>query len=78
MVKLVEESGLQIVYLPPYSPALNATEEFWAVSKSKVKAKRLSANDDLAMRVRAAWQQITTQSYQRFCRHESQFVEPCS
>lgn len=77
MLKVVEESGLEIVYLPPYSPALNAIEEFWAVCKSKVKAKRLTAIDDLSMRVNEACQEITTKSYQGFCRHASRFIEPC-
>lgn len=41
MQLLVALSGLQLVFLPPYSPSSNAIEEFWSVCKSKVKTSCL-------------------------------------
>lgn len=74
---LVALSGLELVFLPPYSPALNAIEEFWAVCKSKVKRSNLSKKEQLTPKVREATQHIALESYEGFCRHASSHFELC-
>lgn len=34
---LVTLSAVELIFLPPYLPELNAIEEFWSVDKTKVK-----------------------------------------
>ena len=34
------ERGINILYLPPYSPQLNPIENFFSIVKSKIKASR--------------------------------------
>lgn len=35
--KLIENSGCQLLFLPPYSPDFNPIEKFWANLKAKIK-----------------------------------------
>ncbi|KAI5969027.1 hypothetical protein CANMA_001939 [Candida margitis] len=51
---LVASSGMELVFLPAYSPSLNAIEEFWSVCKAKVKRSNLSRKEQLTPRVREA------------------------
>lgn len=37
---LVEAAGCTLLPLPPYSPDLNPIENYWAILKKKIKAKR--------------------------------------
>ncbi|KAI5970613.1 hypothetical protein CANMA_000354 [Candida margitis] len=74
---LVASSGMELVFLPAYSPALNAIEEFWSVCKAKVKRSNLSRKEQLTPRVREATAKITLESYQGFCKHASSFIPYC-
>ncbi|RLV92537.1 hypothetical protein JA1_003068 [Spathaspora sp. JA1] len=74
---LVASAGLQLVFLPPYSPCLNAIEEFWAVCKSKVKRSNLSKREELTPRIREATSKITVESYEGFCSHAREHIQPC-
>jgi transposase len=37
--EIVEESGCELLYLPPYSPDLNKIENWWAVLKTGMKQR---------------------------------------
>lgn len=74
---LVALSGLELVFLPPYSPGLNAIEEFWSVCKSKVKRSNLSKKEQLTPRVKEATENITLDSYKGFCRHAARHIDLC-
>ena len=74
---LVALSGLELVFLPPYSPGLNAIEEFWSVCKSKVKRSNLSKKEQLTPRVKEATENISLDSYKGFCRHASRHIDLC-
>lgn len=39
---IIMKRGYTPVYLPPYSPELNPIEQFWAITKAKVKRGKLS------------------------------------
>ncbi|KAI5965432.1 hypothetical protein CANMA_003402 [Candida margitis] len=74
---LVASSGMELVFLPPYSPALNAIEEFWSVCKAKVKRSNLSRKEQLTPKVKEATAKITLESYQGFCRHVNDHMQHC-
>ena len=74
---LVAESGLELVFLPPYSPGLNAIEEFWSVCKSKVKRSALNKKEQLTPKVMEATSKISADSYGGFCRHAGDHVQLC-
>ncbi|ALF55873.1 DDE endonuclease [Nostoc piscinale CENA21] len=46
IASFIEATGCQVVYLPPYSPALNRIEKCWAWLKSRVR-KLLPKSDNL-------------------------------
>lgn len=74
---LVALSDLELVFLPPYSPCLNAIEEFWAVCKSKVKKAKVEKKEGLTLAVCESVNQISIESYEGFCRHASKYIEYC-
>ncbi|KAI5965434.1 hypothetical protein CANMA_003404 [Candida margitis] len=74
---LVASSGMELVFLPPYSPALNAIEEFWSVCKAKVKQSNLSRKEQLTPRVREAAAKITLESCQGFCSYANDHIQYC-
>lgn len=37
ITQMCEEAGVKLIYLPPYSPDLNPTEEFFAELKNFIK-----------------------------------------
>ncbi|KAI5952225.1 hypothetical protein CANMA_005068 [Candida margitis] len=74
---LVASSGLELVFLHPYLPGLNAFEEFWSACKAKVKQSNLSRKEKLTPRVREATAKITLESYQGFCRHANDHMQHC-
>lgn len=74
---LVALSGLELVFLPPYSPGLNAIEEFWSVCKSKVKRSALSRKEQLTPKVMDATSRVSIESYDGFCRHANDHIQLC-
>ncbi|EEQ40196.1 hypothetical protein CLUG_04324 [Clavispora lusitaniae ATCC 42720] len=74
---LVASSDLELVFLPPYSPCLNAMEEFWAVCKSKVKKAKVEKKEGLNLAVCESVNSISIESYEGFCRHAGKYIEYC-
>jgi len=35
--ELIENSGCELLFLPPYSPDYNPIENYWAILKSKIR-----------------------------------------
>ncbi|CEP13855.1 hypothetical protein [Parasitella parasitica] len=48
MKRKIEGRGYKVMYLPPYSPELNAIENFWAVVKGKMKRENLMTEETLS------------------------------
>ena len=65
-VELIESMGALVIFLPPYSPDLNAVEEAFSCVKSYLKANEavLQVTDDIEGVVTAAFATITTQQCQ--------------
>ncbi|KAK4513534.1 Lanosterol 14-alpha-demethylase [Mucor velutinosus] len=51
MIRKIECRGYRVMYLPLYSPELNAIENFWALVKSKMKRENLVTEETLSQRI---------------------------
>jgi transposase len=76
--KLVEDTGVILLYLPPYSPDYNPIEEAFAKVKSTLKAleTEMQHTDDIEMIVCAAFSTITTQDCIGWIRHAGIYNGP--
>lgn len=74
---LVENNGLELVFLPPYSPDLNAIEEFWSECKSRIKKSPLIRNELSISTVKLVLNKIPIESYDDFCKHAGDYVQLC-
>lgn len=60
--------NISLLYLPPYSPELNAVERLWGYLKSHYLSNRAYADyDDLLNACRDAWNQITADQFCTIC-----------
>ena len=57
---------MELVFLPAYSPILNAIEEFWSVCVAKVKRSNLTRKEQLTPRIIETTAKITLESYRGF------------
>lgn len=48
MIRKIEGSGYRVMHLPPYSPELNAIENFWALVKRKMKRENLMTQETIS------------------------------
>ena len=76
--KLVEDTGVIMLYLPPYSPDYNPIEEAFAKVKSTLKAleTEMQHTDDIDMLVCAAFSTITAQGCMGWIRHAGVYNGP--
>lgn len=74
---LLENNGLELVFLPPYSPDLNAIEEFWSECRSRIKKFVLSKNKALTSTVKESVGKIPIESYDDFCKHAGDYAQHC-
>ncbi|XP_003870150.2 hypothetical protein CORT_0E04330, partial [Candida orthopsilosis Co 90-125] len=70
-------SGMELVFLPAYSPILNAIEEFWSVCVAKVKRSNLTRKEQLTPRVKETTVKVALKSYHGFCRHANNLIKHC-
>ena len=73
--KYIEYLGYKCVYLPTYSPELNPIEQFWAVSKSKVKRHRFLQEDTLSKRIAEACGSLRKRGEKSFQRFRFAFLQ---
>lgn len=74
---LITARGYQCVYLPPYSPELNPIEQFWAVTKSKIKRCALLDDETLTIRITDACAQVSLNDMNGFIRHSVSRFDDC-
>lgn len=67
--QLLQASGHQLLYLPPYSPDLNPIENMWSKVKSILRTLKARTFDELLNAVKIALSEITTTDCQGFFRH---------
>ena len=60
--------NITLLYLPSYSPELNAIERLWAYLKSHYLSNRAYSNyDDLLNNCRDAWNRVTPEQFRTIC-----------
>jgi transposase len=67
--EMLKDAGIELIFLPPYSPDFNPIEEVWSVVKSvfrKLEAKNIS---DYVDALKLAIKAITPEKLQGFFRH---------
>lgn len=63
--------NISLLYLPSYSPELNAIERLWGYLKSHHLSNRVHADyDDLLNTCRDAWNRITPEQFCTICHSE--------
>lgn len=63
--------NISLLYLPAYSPELNAVERLWEYLKSHYLSNRAYADyDDLLEICTAAWNQVTLEQFCSVCHSE--------
>lgn len=46
--ELIEAAGCKLLYLPPYSPDFNPIENYWAITKNRLKSKKFKYKNILS------------------------------
>ena len=67
---LLEQAGVQYLYLPPYSPDLNPIEKMWSKLKAFLKKAKVRLLEKLPDAVRAVFKTISSHGcsgWFRFC-----------
>ena len=67
---LLEQAGVQYLYLPPYSPDLNPIEKMWSKLKTFLRKAKVRLLEKLPDAVRAAFKTISSHDcsgWFRFC-----------
>ncbi len=77
MVRKIEASGYRVMYLPPYSPELNAIENFWALVKRKMKRENLMTEETISQRIADACNNVRVSDLRGFCSHSKRHISYC-
>ena len=54
-VALIESTGAEVIYLPPYSPELSPIENMWSKIKTSLRAFAARTNDDFQQAIKTAF-----------------------
>jgi transposase len=69
IARLLENAGMELRYLPPYSPDLNPIELMWAKVKSILRGAKARAEEELYTAIANALKQITPSDTRGFFCH---------
>ncbi|KAG1396024.1 hypothetical protein G6F60_009883 [Rhizopus arrhizus] len=77
MIRKIEGRGYRVMYLPPYSPELNAIKNFWAIVKRKKKRENLMTEETLSQRIADACNNVRVSDLCGFCGHSKHHITYC-
>lgn len=69
IARLLENAGMELRYLPPYSPDFNPIELMWAKVKSILRGAKARVQEDLISAIANALAQITSSDTRGFFYH---------
>lgn len=69
IIELIESTGVQILFLPPYSPELNPIELIWAKVKNSLKKATITSLEKLYEAIAQALETITSTDAQNCFEH---------
>src|SRR5438309_9597684 len=58
---LIAQAGVQVLFLPPYSPDLNPIEKMWSKVKQHLRSAEARTEQQLLQRIGAALASVTAQ-----------------
>ena len=70
---MIEETGAQVLFLPPYSPQLNLIEYCWAKEKQVIKRKKPREKEELDQAWFQALQFIDPQLTHQYIKHANSY-----
>ncbi len=73
--KLFEDAGIELRYLPPYSPDFNPIELMWAKAKNFLRAVKARTQEQLYDAIAYSLEQITQKDIQGFFRHCNVYIK---
>jgi len=68
-IQLIEAQGVQLLFLPPYSPDLTPIEKMWSKVKEFLRKAKARTHESLLTAIAQALASITPQDAQGFFRH---------
>jgi transposase len=77
IIRKIEGRGYRVMYLPPYSPELNAIENFWAIVKRKMKRENLMTEETLSQRIADACNNVRVSDLRGFRGHSKRHITYC-
>ncbi len=66
---LLEQAGIELLYLPRYSPEFNPIEQVWAKMKERLKARAARTLEALEAELKLALEAITAKDAKGWIRH---------
>ena len=69
----IENAGLKLLYLPPYSPDFNPIEEMWSKIKAVLRKLKVRVLSDLPAAIQSAFSHITCEDCQGWFRDAGVF-----
>lgn len=73
----LDELGIRVLFMPPYSPELNPIEETWSVVKNKLRQRKARTIVDYVDSMTEAKECITPKKCEGFFAHSSSFQYLC-
>ena len=67
--RLLQQAGIQLKYLPPYSPDFNPIELMWSKVKSHLKSAKARTQTTLFQAIGEAFEKITAKDTEGFFLH---------
>lgn len=77
IAKYIEVRGYRCASLPSYPPELNPIEQFWSVTKSKVKRHRFLQQETLSNRIRDERNSVKPSDFHGFVSHSHKCWDKC-
>ena len=68
-VRMLQQAGAEVCYLPPYSPDFNPIEMMWSKVKSYLRSARARTEEELHTATAAALSTITSKDTEGYFRH---------
>lgn len=68
-VALIESTGAEVIYLPPYSPEFSPIENMWSKIKSSLRAFAAKTNDEFQKAIMIAFKSINSSNLKNWFEH---------
>ena len=68
-IRLIEEAGARVEFLPAYSPDLNPIELMWSKVKSVLRSEQARGYEELIAAIRSALNSVTAQDARNWFAH---------